>query len=272
MEAFINQLKERLTTELNEIDPACNIVKGYDQCAVLIKKSIRELKHFMAANPFVDTIAEIYYYKHVAPFFRRQLVYFAQLYNVELTRITMDHEDFIAHLEAELKRTKCFLRKHGDFHRYYYSQKTCKDELLFTRAGFRKLLAEKDIRMHDNFCLGSQILSRILAYAQYRDFLNQELQGKDPHTIPLPIPTESKITKAQATELAVSIFASKLFYFDGRPATLVQITERLNVLFNINLNNIGGLDQRNRARKTMEAPFLDKLKSNYINRKEQLLG
>jgi RteC protein len=272
MEVFVQQLKERLDSELNEIDPACNPLKGHDQRIGLIKKYIDDLKQFIIANPFADLASEIYYYRHAAPLFESQFVYATNLYNVELSRITMDNDEFHSYLETELNRAKCLLRKYGPFHRYYCAQRDFKDELLFTRKGSRELLAEKPVRMDDNFCWGSYMLSRILAYAQYREFLHQELQKKDPIAVSLPIPSESKITKVQAAELTASIFESKLLYFDKQPASLVQIKERVEVFFNIDLKNMTGLDQKNRARKIEDAPFLDFLKTSYINRRDRLLG
>jgi hypothetical protein len=193
------------------------------------------------------------------------------LYSLELERITSDEKDILLILQKELEKTNHFLTENHDLHRYYYSQQDIRDEDLFTREKSRKRRDKLSLDMDDHFCEDSRQLSLILAFEQYRIFLNKELEEPDlspEHKQPFNV--ECKATKSEVVEFITAAHESIMLYIDGQPATLIQMKEIIERSWNVDLKDFKNIDHNNRSRKTKAAPFLTKLVTNYISRKKRL--
>jgi len=272
MKTQIQALREQLEQAIAGVDPESSPVKAFDQCARLVADCIKQIRQFIAASPFADKSSEIYYFKHVCPYFYSKYIFFVKRYNAELFRITSDIEGFRLFLEEELAKVNTFCQRHGDLHRYYYSNSDCMDEILFTGNRSDSRPDKISILIGDQYCASSVRVSKILAYEKYRQFIAEELSGSSTSG-----PSEKqqftwKAKKTDAVELIVSLHESKIIFVNGHAATMVQIKEAFERWYNIDLKDFSILDNSNRSRKKEDTPFLSQLIISYITRKDRLLG
>jgi hypothetical protein len=270
MEAFVKKLLSRLDSEISRVNFECNAVKGYDLCVQIAKRCFYELKEYLAQNPITDESSEIYYLKHAVPSVYSWHIYFIKLYNMELGRITVPPENFICYLSKELKEVSGIFETHAELHRYYYSQHEDMDPLFFTKKYNQQSSDETAIIIDSSLCPNSVHLARILAYEKYRIILRKELD--QPNTSPnLSIKKAAwKGSKSDLVELIVAYHASNLIFIDNQPATLTQIKEMQESIYNIDLKDFDVIDNKNRSRKKSDAPLLSKMIAGYISRKDRL--
>ena len=268
MKILAKQLQERLSTELKNISDEVNAVKGYDLRRDLLEEYIKELKEYVAEHPFPDKATEIHYYKHVAPVFYQQYYYFSMLHNLELERITADKKNLPSILQNELAKANHFLAENHDLHLYFYSRQDFRDEDLFTRDKSRKKRGSLSLYMDDHYCEDSRLLALILAFEQYRNFLDMELEEPDQANIP-PDTTNCKATKSDAVNLAVSMHEAKWFHKNGELYTLDELIKRTERYFNKDLKDYKELDRASRGNQGDPAVFA-KLKTSWTKRKERL--
>lgn len=262
METLFKRLQIEVQSELEVINPFGTLVKGYDEKKEVVKLAIMKLKHHLAIHPFADKATEIKYFKYWLPYFWKQYIYFAILYELECNRITLDPEAFSSYLEDQKKQMAAFLVDHRDLYLYYMLGKSDKDDQLFLHTP----LPETDNfpEIEENSCHESMNLSRLLAYEDYKKILNEEIDRVTGSKANTGSKLKFVSTKAEAVELITLIYEAKIF-----DNTLEQLIVTFESNTNTDLKDFTRIDNNNRMRKKSTNPLLDKFidaAKNRINR------
>jgi hypothetical protein len=272
MQAFVKKLQGQLEKELDSVDPGQNAIKGYDHRIRIINKYINGLKEYICEHPFSDLSVEIHYFKHIAPAFYSQHLYFIKLYNLELCRISSCAAEFIKHAEHELQEIEVFFKENNAFCKYFHSGNSFLDEKYFTRSAREHWMDDLSTVIDEDFCVASYRASWMLANDRYRKYLTQQLSSPDPLQNAGTANTKWTGTVSEAVELLVALQASGLIEIDNQPATLIQLKERFRLFAELDIRDISDTDHTNRQKKKQSTPFLARLTAKYIDRMNHLLG
>jgi len=265
MEALVKKLQMELQLKLEAVEPKLSPVKGYDQKVKLLKETIKELKHYLLANPFPDKSTEIRYFKHWLPYFYKLYFYFETLYKLESIRITSNSEEFSKYLEDERKRLTDFFTEQRELYLYYILGSTAEDELLFVRTPIRDS-AEFLIR-DENVCETSLTLSKLLAYDDYKKIVDEEIAlftEPDNKMNGSKLKFKWKPNKSQTAEVIYSLAKLKCIEVEGQDADIMSVAAVFKESFGVDVTNIYDVHLHNKRRKKDKAPFLHAMLNAYL--------
>ncbi len=193
--------------------------------------------------------------------------------NYELNKPTGTYTDREAYILNELHSLKLFFDKNLDFYRYWRSGHKHMDEQYFSRSK-NVLHIDMDIELLDTDLQFSSThdgkLSRLLAYEMLADFLNSELQTLSGNLRAqlAPDADDSLISwtasKAGLIELMYACNSSGAF--NHGKASINQIADLFERIFNIKLGNYYRTFKEIRIRKKGRTFFLDQLREKLIAR------
>jgi len=260
MESFIEDLREQLNVKLEVVDAENSPVKGYDTMAELVEQSIVEMKHYLLHHPFADKTTEVKYFRDWAPSFFKQQIYFTELYNLELTRITaIGNEVIVSYLKKTKRRMSRFLKKHKDLHLYYRMRRNDKDDELFIRSLPSK--REEFLTADATYCEKTLFLSKIMAYEELLPLLTSP---KDKKAAPLRKYQWNPNT-SQTAEIVYTYVKMKWISVDGREADIKDIVAFYKDVYNMDLGNIYDVHLHNKRRKKDRAPYLRSMLDTYLS-------
>ena len=257
MESFIQSLQKELQTRLDLIDPKMSPVRGYDKKMKEARGIVLELKRYVVTHPFPDKMTEIQFFKHWLPAIYSRYIYFSSLYMLERNRITSSTEDFACCVDQEIRRVATFLREHHELYFYYKGNETDKDEWWFVCMPLPD--GHDLIKLNEQFCQASLVLSQLLAYDEYKKILVKEASPTTERTTDTDdIQLDWDGTKAEAVEQICLLYETQLLKHKGMPATQDQIRGWWKQKLSTDLNNFSVIDRKNRDRKITTSPLLDK--------------
>jgi hypothetical protein len=265
MEAYIIELQEQLAVQLKAVNTDTS-VKGYDKMIELVEEAITALRRYIHHHPLTDQATQIPYFRHWAPSFFQQQIYFSECYNLEITRITsIDPLNTISYLEKAKDRIKSFLESHKDLYLYYKMERHDKDEELFVNLPPSK--SDTFLSVDEFYCENSIILSRMMAFEK----LWSELMRIENANIPDPRLTlthkyEWNPTPGETAEIIYSFFFGKCISVDGEVADIKDVVQLFKDVFGLDLANIYDTHYSNRRRKIDKAPYLRSMLDNYLSK------
>jgi hypothetical protein len=236
-------------------------------------RTMNELRGYIITNPFKAQQEEIFFFKEVKPLFQCQLVYWLKVLNYELNKPTGTYADREGYILGELHSMKLFFDNNIDFYRYCRSGGTNRDARYFSHAK-NESHADLDIDLLDTDPQFSSShdskLSRLLAYEMLADFLNSELGtlsgNSQAHTVQGSADSPMNWT-APKTGLIELMYACNSFgAFNNGKASINQIADLFERIFNIKLGNYYRTFQEIRIRKKGRTIFLDQLREKLIDR------
>jgi hypothetical protein len=262
MESFIEDLREQLSAQLETVDAENGPVKGYAVMTELVEQSIVEMKYYLLHHPFPDIATEVKYFKEWAPSFFKQQIYFAELYNLELIRITaMDNKVILSYLKKTKKHIEKFLKKYQDLHLYFRMDRQDKDEELFVRRSPSK--REAFLIADATYCENCILLSKIKAYEDLLPLLTSSMDKKA--APPYRRRYEWHPNKSQTAELIYTFAKKKCISVDGKMADIKDIADIYKDVFNVDLGNIYDIHLHNKHRKKDKAPYIRSMLDSYLS-------
>jgi|GEM_PF-1767467 len=262
MESFIEDLREQLNVQLEAVNAGNSPVESYGAMIELVEQSIVEMKRYLLHHPFADIATEMKYFRHWAPSFFKQQIYFTELYNLERARITaMDGEVILSYLKKTKKRIKKFFKKHQDLHLYLRMGHQDRDEELFVRRMPSK--REEFLITDETYCESCLLLSKIMAYEELLPLLTS---SKDKMVAPAHRRKyQWNPNKSQTAEIIYSYVKTKCISVDGQEADIKDLVYFYKDVFNVDLGNIYDVHLHNKRRKKDQAPFLRSMRENYLS-------
>lgn len=270
---FTNNLREEVNQSLSTINARdSDTLKKAEEITSLLKHAFNRLRFFIHDYKFKDEDEEIFFFKEIKPNLFCDLIYYQEMYNLEIHRPTGIYMELKVYLEKELSRISDFFDQNKAFYCYCRSKETFMDKLYFLRGKENTTLCDDSIS-HERDPLFSTIadlkLTRILANDKLEKYIYSELakleEVKSLNYAPLPkVKLTWTISKIFLIELIYSLFLFGVF--NHGKATLKEIIIYLEEVFNIDLGANPSKAYAEMRERKQRTTFLDKLK-DILNRK-----
>ncbi|TXJ29000.1 MAG: hypothetical protein E6Q24_04805 [Chitinophagaceae bacterium] len=269
---FWDTLKDDLFQELenNQNMFSFSVITQAQQSIRLCADSLDKLRDYIIQYTFKDQKEEIDFFKKIKPAIYGRLLYFYKIYDIETAQPAGLGKE---QLYKEVSRVMSFFKKHKFFYRYYRGEETYLDDKFFRRSTSAMPIQRRlfDSYYHPNFCTShDNIFAEIIANELLIIYLEKPAQRitstTQPHTItPTPIPSK-KLTwtdpKSALIEMAYA-YKAKGSFNNGK-ATLKEIFEYLQWVFDIVLTNPSRDFQEILRRKSGYTIYIDGLKEDYL--------
>jgi len=278
MKTYSEQLLLAVGTKLDAIHAATSTPIVYaEQALKVLFPSLDQLKNFFLSHSFPSQEEEIAFFKHIKPKFVCQLIYYNEVYNIEMGKPQGGEKAMRKFLNHELGKLQQFYVDNQSFYKYYRMGSCYLDYVYFVRN-------EPDI----SFTLDSAYFhadqrfstphdyktAKIMANDRLQQYLETELQrlnGKlmreektDLHLLHW---TSSKIA---LVELIYALYCEGVF--NQGTAGLKEIAQFFEKIFHIDLGQYHRVYTEMRLRKNERTKFLNSLKERLLRRMDDLDG
>jgi hypothetical protein len=274
MKLFTESLMSELEDKLKSIH--LETENPLQSAELAIKSTIailEKLKNFFIKNKSLSKKEEIEFFRDIKPPFTAKLIYYNEIYNIEINRPLGPQKTIRKYYKAELLKLKVFFKKNIEFYRYYRTGNNCLDNKYFVRSTY-------DIRlMLDSFYFQSDHrfstshdykVSRILANDAITIFLEEQIAKSE--TKPIKRMASHSLSKSQKwtgskVELIELIYALHTEgIFNNGASGLKEVTTFFESAFNIDLGQFNRVFLEIRNRKSDRTKFLNSLKNKLIIR------
>ncbi|WP_157604487.1 RteC domain-containing protein [Solitalea canadensis] len=271
----MNQFRTTLYARMNERLQQCsieseNMLQRSEQSFYIVEAALQELKTFLLDYAFKDPADEIEFFKEIKPLFLKELIYFIEVFHLEVSKPIGSKDAQKTYFLQELDRIKLFFDRNNLLYTYYRMNKSHMDEVFFLRKGSRiPLLPEYSLDMDSNFStVYSFKLAKVQAFEQLKEFINHSLNSLDA-VEQQPVKQKESLStwtdsKAALIELAYALQSGGCVNF-GK-TDVKHIITNLERMFNIQLGNFYRVYQGMRIRKKNRTIFLDNLKERLEKR------
>jgi hypothetical protein len=241
------------------------------------REAMNILQEHVIQNSFSSQVEEITFFKEIKPKFYSLLIFYHRLYNIEVSKPIGSEEEIKIYLQNELNLIRRFFEENRFWYQYHRAGETYLDEKLFLRNRKEPPLSFRiyDINAHPLFSTGFEyIFSRIIANELLAGYLQKSLMSgiSDRQGLNLisshPQPLTWTDPKSALIEFAYAAKAKGVF--NNGKASLKEITDYLQFVFNIQLSNPTRVFQEILRRKTGYSNFLDSLREYYLKYIDQL--
>ncbi|KAA6310201.1 hypothetical protein EZS27_038455, partial [termite gut metagenome] len=246
MDRFIYNLKEKLNNNIQAIESTeHDIFQKFTKIISVLEKAFEELKIFVADYSFKDQAEEIYFFKEAKPQISNQLMYYNEVYNIEMRMPTGTSNDKRVYLENILGRIKYFFDMNFDFYHYYRSGSTHLDKYYFLKGKpdiqliLDSFYFEKDTQFSTSHDFK---VSNILAYEMLTVYLNNRLSklehplqtvDKSPNYLKVRHTWTGK--KVELIELVYAL--EKGGYIDNGQINIKDLITYIENIFNVDLGD-----------------------------------
>jgi hypothetical protein len=268
---FWDELLDQLMQQLKTIESENGeLVPRAQHCIQECKNYIALLQDYIVRHTFGDENEEVLFFKTVKPQFYSRLLYYHKLYNLEVGRPVGGGEELKKYYQSALLGINTFFNENKFFYKYYRSGADYLDHQLFLRhnLGLHPHFQVYDLLSHPNFTTHYDfIFSQIIANDTIQTYINDTLKHLDGQSTSSPTaPLKSKLTWTDPKiGLIEIIYAWKAKgCFNNGNATLREIIDAVQVLFNIELTNPSRDFQVILSRSAGYEIYLKKLIESYL--------
>jgi hypothetical protein len=272
MKEYLNTLWKTIHEELHKIDmDDCDISTDEAlKMAECLQTGLSDLREKFLEYQFSTEEEEISFFKEVKPELLSYLLYFNQIYNIQLKQ--PNGSDYIQkdYYEKELESLMHFFNHNLDFYQYYRSHSTYFDKFYFVRGNTNLQLCVDSTQfvIDPLFSTGYDLkVAKILSNEMLRIFLNKKIQSiGNKYNISNSRQGVFNNTllytgrKVWIVELGYSLYASGIF--NGGKAEICDIMKLLENCFQVELKNYYRAYQSLKDRKKDPTEFLTLLMSS----------
>ena len=242
------------------------VLKRSEECFLVCKKTIEQLKTFIIKYKFKSVAEEIKFFKEVKPQFTSKFIYYLMLYNIETKKPKGGRKTLRKYLLKELDKLKNYFDYNLDFYKYYRAGANYLDHKYFIRDKYDIQLTldayifENDTRFSTTHDFK---VAKILAHDLLQVYLENELAYLDRRETGTNFQEYSKTrltwthSKTSLIELIYALQAQGAFN-NGR-ADIKEISAYFEVVFNLDLGDYYRTYLEIRIRKTGRTKFLNLL-------------
>jgi hypothetical protein len=204
--AQIDHLYQKMVSDINQLknESQSNLVSGYAGCIEIIRCALEQLHRYFTENPIEAETDRIAFFKKIKPRFYSLLIYYHELYRIEIHRPPGGKKVQKAYQKKNLKAYYAFFRQESAFLLYYQSGATDRDPEFFLPgkqpvSPFFNPLFQEGICGYTSPC--DDRMARVLAYENLIDQIEYEMEAfnKSP-TVPgceTPIKLNTSLSVAQ---------------------------------------------------------------------------
>lgn len=274
MRRFSQSLLEEMEQQLKAIhaqtrDP----VRYAEQAIKLLVTILEQLKTFSVKYKFVDVNEEIEFFRDIKPRFACRLLYYNDVYNIEVSKPLGQEKGMRKYYKSELAKLKSFFDDNLEFYRYYRTGDRELDGRYFVRRRFdlRPTLDSAYFQADHRFSTSHDFkVARIMANDMTRIYLEERLATTNDRQ-PSGSGNGPKLNwtapKVALVELIYALHAGGVF--NNNSSDLKEIVTSFEELFNVSLGQYHKTFLEIRERKSERAKFLGELRDRLIVRMEQ---
>jgi len=282
MNQFVSELRKeveefRLMSNNDHIDH----LRHFQDGILLMESVFIRLKSFVLNYSFKNNEEEINFFKQTKPRLLCNLIFYKEVYNIEMNRPQGGKAAQEDYFRKELDRIEGYYWKNKEFYHYYRSGNDYMDEMFFLRSSkpeihlhLETFHSERDLRFSTN-C--DYKVAQIFANDMIESYLAIELdklENKENNMLSNTILPKFRFTwtgsKIDLLEMAYAIDTAQCINY-GK-IQLKQIIEYFENIFNIELeNNLSRAFYDLRIRKNRTS-FMDKLTTLLTERMDKADG
>lgn len=278
MKQFSDKIISKINTEI-EISCINNDVSSNKALHMInfIRPLFEELREYTHKYDFRDDEEEIYFFKNIKPLILSKLIYYNDIYTLELRKPNGNKEVVKDHYKKKQAAIVDFCNNNLDFYQYYRSKATHLDRYYFLRGHENyKLchncgLLDKD-PLFSSCC--DHRVAKMLAYDMLEIYLQQRLQDVERIEVVetsrafLPDnPFRWTSTKVAAIELGYAIFAAGVL--NNGNADIKEIMTYIEASFKIDLGDYYRTYLTIRERKRDRTTFLNSLIEKLLRKMDE---
>ncbi|MCA5612169.1 RteC domain-containing protein [Parabacteroides faecis] len=242
-----------------------------------IRPLFEGLREFIHQYTFQDANEEISFFKNTKPFILSKLIYFNDIYLLELRKPNGSKEVLKEYYKKKQTAITEFCNANLDFYQYYRSKATHLDKYYFLRGHENYKLCH-NCGMFDKDPLFSTCcdhrVAKMLAYDMLEIYLQQRLQNIEKQEVmeysraSLPDnPFRWTAPKVAAIELGYSIYAAGVL--NNGNADIKEIMTYIEASFKIDLGDYYRTYLAMRERKRDRTPFLNNLIQKLLRKMDE---
>ncbi|WP_297869061.1 RteC domain-containing protein [uncultured Flavobacterium sp.] len=262
-----NQLEENQTIE---DDP----IKKFEVAIEYVVISLEKLKAFFKNYNLNNKQDEIYFFKEIKPQFTSKLIYYNEIYNIEINKPIGDEKRIRKYYSKEIKKLKNFFTKNKEFYKYYRTKNTCLDKKYFLRKKYDiKLTLESYYFQSDPVFSTTHdyLIAKLIANEKIIIFLENKLNNQ---TANITKKNDKNIlkwtgTKVALVELVYALHNEKII--NNGNISLNECIKAVENFFNTEIKQHNRIFLEIRNRKTIDKTnFINSLQVNLNNKINQL--
>jgi len=265
MNDFFQKLYKDTTQKIRTIEAAekDKLKRAFQSALVLVDANLT-LKNFIVNYQFANEEEEVFFFKHLKPQLVSQLIYYCQVYNIEMNYPMSGIGNQLDYLNRELENLQDYIDRRPEFYSYYRLGSTYNDNIYFTRErplmGLQYLepkMSEREPKYSTN---GDYKRAKLIAYERLEILLKVRLNELEkPHGDELQLRWATR--KTYLIELLYALDSYRAF---GK-IPLKRVVSVIQKLLGIDLGNISSAFAEMRERNE-PTPFLDALKDALLER------
>lgn len=274
MRRFSQSLLEEMERQLQAVHAQTHDPVRYAEQAIKLLVTVLErLKTFSVKYKFADVNEEIEFFRDIKPRFAGRLLYYNDIYNIEVSKPLGPQKEVRKYYKSELAKLRSFFDENLEFYRYYRTGDRELDGRYFIRRRFdpKPTLDSAYFQADHRFSTSHDFkVARIMANDMTRIYLEEQLAAANDLQ-----PTRSG-NKAKLNWTAPKVALVELIYalhaggvFNNSSSDLKEIVASFEELFNVSLGQYHKTFLEIRERKSERAKFLGELKERLIVRMEQ---
>lgn len=279
---MIKQFSDEIISKINtEMETSCIDSDVSSDKAMYMINFIRplfeELREFIHQYTFQDADEEIVFFKNTKPFILSKLIYFNDIYLLEIRKPNGSKEVLREYYKKKQSAITEFCNANLDFYQYYRSKATHLDKYYFLRNHENFKLCH-NCGMFDKDPLFSTCcdhrVAKMLAYDMLEIYLQQRLQNIEKQEVieysraSLPDnPFRWTAPKVAAIELGYSIYAAGVL--NNGNADIKEIMTYIEASFKIDLGDYYRTYLAMRDRKRDRTPFLNSLIQKLLRKMDE---
>jgi hypothetical protein len=230
---------------------------------------INKLRQYINARQFGNSGDEVSFFKQYKPGFYHHLFYCSEVLEIGLKRPTGSNQCIRDYYLSQTNRINENFERYRDFYAYFRSGACHQDEYYFTRSSNTSIIYNGFLKeMDPDFSTGFDFLVAIyLSNEKLINFLNRKITEIDDNRILPGLPADDpKISWTDSKAALIEIiyaFKAKGSFNHGK-ATLKDITDVFQKVFDVELTNPTRDFQEVLRRKTGYSIYLDGLRERYM--------
>lgn len=269
-ESLMSEMEHQLKLVHLEIE---NPMQSFEESIKIIVPILEKLKTFFIKYRFQSKIEEIEFFRNIKPKFAGRLIYYNEIYNIEINKLTGSKKATRKYYNTELTKLKIYFNENRDFYHYYRTGNRCLDNKYFIRGKYdvRLTLDSFYFQADHRFSTSHDYkIARILANDLIKVFLEEKIEKLESKPLKNPSPSIHKNgqkwtgSKVELIELIYALHAEGAF--NNGASGLKELTSFFESTFDVELGQFHRVFLEIRNRKSERTKFLNTLKDKLIIR------
>jgi len=271
MKAFSKNLITETEQRLKEIHLQTEKPLEYSEKAIeSLTASFESLKVFCISHKFEKDHDEIFFFKNIKPQLVSKLIYYNEIYNIEMGMPVGGEKRIHRYYTAEIKKLEAFFKSNADFYKYYRTGSNFLDQKYFMRGkkDIRLTIESSSFEADNQFSTSHDFkVAKLIANEVLRDYLLSKVAPiKSQQVNSLPAKRNLKWTGSNVALVELLYALQTEGAFNNGNASLSEIATVFSSYFDIDLGQYRRTFLEIRSRKTARSRFLASLADKLLDR------